>query len=122
MGNKRFFLTFYLISIILLVIAPLNVFKKINFIYLFNIRLDYIFHGILFYPWIFVRYKKNQVQWLIFGLILAFLVEGIQLYIPYRKFSAYDLIANLVGIIFGYLVYNFLIFLKRFSNTNTNFL
>jgi VanZ family protein len=42
-----------------------------------------------------------------FVLLLFFglLIEVIQYFIPNREFSFYDLVANLVGIAFGYILY-----------------
>ncbi len=115
--NKIF--SVYLIGVIILIIMPLNVKKEIiNSIYIFNLRLDYIFHVLIFSLWMFVKKseKYNPLFWIIIGLIFAFLAEGIQFFIPYRNFSEKDLIANCLGIVFSYFIYHLLIFYGRFSH------
>jgi len=59
-----------------------------------------------------LAFDKKGISFVLWGCLLIFLssviLEGVQLYLPYRTFNVYDIVANGVGIvlfIFVYVVY-----------------
>jgi glycopeptide antibiotics resistance protein len=54
-------------------------------------------------PWmIFLPGIKNRWwEWLLFGILFAVFVEGIQYILPYRAFNVNDLVANIIGVVIG---------------------
>jgi VanZ family protein len=113
-GNcmKYFKAIFWLFSaiIILQAVAPINgPNSKLNQVYIFFIRLDYLIHtgmimclSVLFRIAYFPKPRMILRKELIFfGVILfaAILSEAVQLLVPYRTFNINDLTANLLGVI-----------------------
>jgi len=111
MLDIRYRLNVYFVIISLIGLLPIN-FKNsiINHTYFFSIRLDYIFHSLLFLPWFFFKPKKidNPFIWFLIGLLLGVSIEYLQYIVPYRTFNLKDLFANFsglcVGTIFGLLL------------------
>lgn len=79
--------------------------SAINHTYVFRLRLDYLFHALLFVPWMFLTpyewFKKYSIIWFLTGLIFASMSESIQYFIPYRAFNINDLLANIMGVFIG---------------------
>jgi len=104
------FTTAYLVLVILALSIPVNPVKQaMNNVFIFHIRLDHIFHGLLFVPWMFLQPVKGgrlkTGYWLAIGLVVAILVECIQVFIPYRTFNINDIRANMAGMLLGAIVY-----------------
>nr|WP_255742711.1 VanZ family protein [Belliella calami] len=47
------------------------------------------------------KYLKLFTSYLVFGIIIAILVEYLQLYVPNRSFDYFDIAANMLGAAFG---------------------
>jgi VanZ family protein len=76
--------------------------------------VHFIFFFVLSYLWVGIGIKKKtQLLWnrrvwinfLLFGLLPATLLETAQQLIPYRTFDFNDLIINYIGIISGLFIY-----------------
>lgn len=96
----------YVAGILMLVLLPINSKEStINHTYIFKLRLDYLFHALLFVPWMFLKpkgsFKISSFIWLIAGFIFALASESFQYFIPYRAFNINDLFANLMGVSIG---------------------
>ena len=81
----------------------------------YKFHLDKILHTIVYFLiciyyiaggyFGFYLFNVNQFQkFLIAILLLAFLTEGVQLFVPYRAFSFFDMLANILGIGIGLVV------------------
>lgn len=113
-SKKIFFFFLYLFVIFLFTTLPINNEKDlINQTYIQNIRLDHIFHALLFFPWMilstffsakksFVSIRYSNVIWLLGGLLLALFTEGIQYFLKYRSFTLIDLLSNIIGLLLGW--------------------
>jgi VanZ family protein len=100
------------VFIFLLAILPINGTNSfLNHNYILEIRFDYVTHFVVFIlmMWLVwnayeVRYRKNLIEallWVFFGLIVAFLSEGLQYFVPYRAYNINDLVANGIGVVLG---------------------
>lgn len=102
--------TFYLYCLIitLLVILPINSSKELNNITILHFRADYLFHALLFIPWAFFNrsLEKRLWFWLLLGLVFASVSEFLQFFLPYRSYNINDLLANTIGLILGFLLWN----------------
>ena len=115
MLKKLFYI--YLIFMLLLVILPINGCEsRINHTFILKIRLDYIFHALLFSPWMFFYElikpfsgvkKFNFIIWLFVGILFCIFSESVQYIIPYRTFNINDMIANCSGIFLSVIVFLF---------------
>lgn len=93
----------YITILFLAVLLPLKIFDAQLFkTTLFGIRIDYIIHGFIFAPWMwlipFSKSKKSIVLWFSIGIAVAFLIEWAQIIIPNRNFNVWDLVCNLIGL------------------------
>ncbi|MBA3898611.1 MAG: VanZ family protein [Bacteroidetes bacterium] len=113
-------------SFLVLAVIPINSGPlSFNDIYLLEFRLDYLLHGLLFFPWmwilLFIGIKaghrvrlKEYGAWFFIGLVLCVLTEAVQLFTPYRTFNVNDLVGNVIGLSLGLvLLIIFLAFVKR---------
>ena len=96
----------YIILVILLVVLPLNGQEKLilNNIFIIEIRLDHLLHGVLFVPWFFISVRIRRLPvWvsIIVGIGLVVGAEGVQYYLPYRAFNINDMISNVIGMMLG---------------------
>lgn len=48
------------------------------------------------------RNQEKQIEYLLWAVLLGLLTEIIQQFIPGRNMDLYDVLANLLGVIFGY--------------------
>jgi VanZ family protein len=116
--NKKIFFSAYLLTIILLVVLPVNdKHSKINHTYILSIRLDYILHALMFCPWMFFyellrpfsfARRITKTGWFFAGLFFAALSELLQYFTPYRALNVKDLLANCTGILLGAVIFMFL--------------
>ena len=100
----------YLLVLILLSILPINgSSSSLNNNYIVHIRLDHFAHFGVLLPYFFLlRSEKkiiNSLFALIFALIFASFLEIIQYFLTYRNFNINDLVANWIGVLFGFIVY-----------------
>jgi glycopeptide antibiotics resistance protein len=109
MNKKVFLFSFYAyaIIIILLMALPLNSASALNNITIVRFRGDYFFHALLFIPWAFYRdiVKLKTLPWLLIGITFAISAEAMQYLLPYRAYNINDVIANVIGIGIGFLLY-----------------
>ncbi|MBS4014219.1 MAG: VanZ family protein [Bacteroidetes bacterium] len=117
---KRYVVFLYIALIFILTIIPFqkSTLSDINEIYVLEVRLDYLFHIILFLPWVFICEfsfggftNKGRIFVLLVGVFLAAASELFQLMILYRAFNINDLIYNVAGILAGSIIWIF--FYKR---------
>jgi VanZ family protein len=101
----------YLGAIFLLVVLPINSAGELNDVTILSFRGDYFFHALMFVPWAFFRhsFRFKGLSWLTSGLLFAAGTEGLQYLLPYRAYNVNDLLANLLGVFLGSLVYWFLL-------------
>jgi len=58
------------------------------------------------YPGLFSALdSKNLLPWFVWGLLYAGCTEGIQYLIPYRSFNVSDMLANIIGVVVGFVVF-----------------
>lgn len=111
--SLKFIAISYILSLFILAVLPINGKESaVNGTYVFQLRLDYLIHILLFLPWMTIllfNFKDASAKfflfrplaWLSLGFILVFITEGIQYFIPYRAFNARDLFSNSLGLIIG---------------------
>ena len=96
----------YIAFILLMAVIPLNGLNShaLNNVYIVEIRLDHLLHGILFLPWFFISIRVYRLPvWvaIVAGIGLAVVAEGVQYYLPYRAFNVNDMISNVIGVMLG---------------------
>lgn len=107
----------YTLAIVLLVTLPINgddqLLGNLNDTYVLRLRLDYLFHCLLFLPWVVLgaygwdmHNRTSTSRWLVAGgaVVFAVLCEYVQLPLPYRTFNINDLAANALGVVLGILI------------------
>jgi glycopeptide antibiotics resistance protein len=108
----RTFCLIYTVGLLIVSVLPINgEGSSLNNNYIFNLRWDYVLHGVVLIPlgiMLDSLVQKTKLQsktlGLLIGLSLAIIVELIQLYIPFRTFNINDLFANVLGVSLGYLL------------------
>jgi VanZ family protein len=107
----------YTIGIILVSVLPVNSKSPsfpLNNNHVFHIRLDHLVHGIIFIPWVVVIWLVTRFNfrtlplkaaaYLALCLLFAAAMEFVQFFLPYRTFTIYDLLANGVGVVLGFIL------------------
>ena len=127
--RKKMFIG-YIILIILLIILPINGREtRINHTYILKLRLDYIFHALLFTPWMFfydvVKFYTiftnfKLFAWFCNGILFCIFSEVLQYIVPYRTFNINDMIANCIGIVLGLMIF-ILTWTKKIECEKTNY-
>ena len=106
--NYKYLIIAYLAILLLLSILPLNSFtSRLDNIYILELRLDYFLHILFYLPLAYLLDKAGGFSFkmtVIIVLFLAFLMEGVQLILPYRAFNISDLLANLTGGVLSILI------------------
>ena len=104
---QKWLFSTYIIVIILLIALPLKTSSELNNITILQLRGDYFFHILLFLPWMFFKKAFNirLLVWLLLGLFFASATEGLQYLLPYRAYNINDLIANMLGVFIGFLLF-----------------
>ena len=108
----------YTFLLILLAVLPINSGDSLmNNNFILSIRLDYLVHFAIFVPWMILVWLStgarftcnltNAMGWLLAGILLAVVTEGIQLVLPYRAFNINDMAANVMGVMAGSVVFFF---------------
>lgn len=106
----------YTFILVLIAVLPLNSSDfAINHTFVISIRLDYLLHCAIFIPWVFLLQRVTRLNlrsfpaktlgWLVIGVLFAMAMEAIQYILPYRAFNINDLLANGLGVLFGFLVF-----------------
>ena len=103
MESNKNTLFFYLLFVFIIHVFPFDSSYKLNVMGSFQVRWDYIFHILVFIP-LPIFLNRSSPYWVLISLVLTFFLEGIQLFLPYRSFNVIDILANLFGIIFGFLI------------------
>lgn len=76
--------------------------------FVFGLRLDHLLHASVYIPFVFfvMDFGKGRSRWLVFhwlaGLLFAAVTESGQLALFYRGFDPNDLVANCIGVTFGW--------------------
>lgn len=103
-------------AIVVLAIVAINSHdSSLNNIYILSLRLDYLVHFAIYIIWMWLAWKSYTISfrrdavrallWLLGGLVFANLSELIQIFVPYRAFNRFDLLANVIGVIIGSLYF-----------------
>jgi glycopeptide antibiotics resistance protein len=102
----RVLLFLYLAFLVVMVVVPLGGLNTtLSDTFLFQLRLDYLVHAVVFAPLV-VLWRLSFTRhplWLIIltGLALAAGLEGIQFLLPYRSWNVNDALGNAVGVVMG---------------------
>jgi len=104
-GITKALLWTYLAVIVILAVAPIG--GGINRITVFSLRADYLVHMVLFVPWALLGLatKKQEPLWLGMGVLMAAGSESLQYLLTYRAYNVNDLLANMIGVAAGYVVF-----------------
>lgn len=79
----------------------------------FTFRLDYLFHFIAYFllAMFLMLWKKGKhtrknflIYILLFGIVSSFIFELIQIFLPNRVFNPMDVLFNLLGFVFCFLI------------------
>jgi glycopeptide antibiotics resistance protein len=115
---RRIFFIFIII-VFLLVIFPFNTSFEPENITILQFRGDYLLHVFIFLPWMFfcnaMRFKIWQ--WFSLGIFYASFTEGLHYVLPYRVFNINDLLANVMGVVMGFVLF---IAFNHFQKTTSN--
>lgn len=113
--KRRYFVPgFYIVMVFAMAVFPLSSVgvSGMDEIYMVSFRLDHLLHLIVFIPvyplarWaIYAPSFTKSLLLLSSCLIIGFVAEFIQYFIPYRSFNLADIIANLGGVISGFLLF-----------------
>ncbi|MGI6718256.1 MAG: VanZ family protein [Bacteroidales bacterium] len=110
--NKRHTITiilfiFYIIFVTILLTMPVDNLVKFSRKWPFHVRIDYVIHFCLFFPWAFFLFGFKRIKWwlwLIIGVLAGICYEVIQYCLRYRSFSVKDIVADSLGLISGFLL------------------
>jgi hypothetical protein len=96
----------YLVFLVVMVVVPLGGLNTtLSDTFVFELRLDYLVHALVFVP-VVVLWKlgfPGQSLWKIVGvgMVLAVGLEGVQYFLPYRSWNVNDAVGNVVGVVLG---------------------
>lgn len=96
----------YITGLVLMCTAPLGWLNKVLIEnYVFQMRLDYLLHGLVFVPLV-VLWRLGFPRhpfWVIMVLcvVLAAGLEGVQYLLPYRVWNINDAAGNMTGVVLG---------------------
>lgn len=97
----------YAVLIIVLAVIPIGNSDVLTHTSIISFRADHILHAMLFIPWGFfsIKIRKDLPLWFLWGLLYAAISEGIQYFIPYRSCNVSDMIANMIGVGIGFIIF-----------------
>ena len=102
----------YCLLILLTSIISFNGNLSLNKKYVYGLRLDYLIHAVIFIPWMTLANLswdggRKKLLWTAFGVgfCLAFISEIVQIYIPCKVFNPMDMLANVVGVMIGVVIF-----------------
>ena len=106
-GNSQLIFSFYLFSLLLLIVLPLNSSSQLNNQTILVFRADYFIHALLFLPWFGFAavFNLSWRWWLVYGLFWAAGLEILQYFLPYRSYNCNDLLANCLGVLLSFILY-----------------
>lgn len=106
--SRYLFPIYLMVMLFLLVRKPSTSSPEFNLGF-WGIPPDKVGHTILFLPYMVLQYycerKQHFVILLFFGIFVCSLAESLHYFLPYREFSVYDYMANLVGLSLGSLIF-----------------
>ncbi len=109
-STVKIVLFIYLVFILFISVVPLGgMSKSLSDTTVLSIRGDYLLHALVFLPlvplWKFSI--PSHTLWLVIpvGLLLAAGTEYSHYYLPYRAYNVNDLVANMLGVFIGALIY-----------------
>ncbi len=114
--NYKWLLYIYTLVVILLAVLPINGTNSVlNHTFVIHIRLDYLAHFFVYIPWVFLLWKttgtgfrKNTgltLFYILISLVFASANEGVQYFLSYRAYNINDLLANVMGVLIGSIVF-----------------
>lgn len=97
----------YAILIVLVAVIPIGSSEQLDKTFIFHFRADYLLHSAVFIPWAFfcVKTNKRLPLWLFAGMLYGVASEVVQYWIPYRSFNINDMLANLIGVAAGFVIF-----------------
>lgn len=107
---SMFIFPFYVAVLLLIAVLPVNgPGSGMDDVFVLSLRLDYLLHGVMFLPFMYLARRSLRRQlpgfWLLMAaLAFAAFCELIQWPLSYRAFNVNDLAANLAGVTAGWLV------------------
>ncbi len=112
--KSKFIFFSYIFALLVLSVIPFSKSKHIHLPMLkMEFRADYLIHFFLYLPFarlFHMAYTKRLNIKILSGILFAFITEFIQYYLPYRTFNINDLLANILGVFAGLVV--FILFLS----------
>ena len=113
--NPKKLLLFYIAIVFLLSVLPINGNnEKINHIFILNLRFEYLIHALMYIPlgYLIMSYLQSRgifsnytfFKSLLWALVFASVMEYIQFFTFWRAFNINDLVANILGVVCGYLL------------------
>lgn len=96
----------YFVGLAILMWAPLNGIGIPLNNYVFGLRMDHLLHASVFIPCTLFLMDLTNRKWLVWLLAVAIglLSEGVQWLLPYRGFDVNDMVANFLGVSFGWVI------------------
>lgn len=103
---KYFFIT-YAFLIIVLAVIPLDNSTHLEKITVIHFRTDHLLHVAIFIPWAFfcIKMNHNLLLWFVGGILYAAISEGLQCLVPYRSCNISDMLANMIGVVIGFIIF-----------------
>lgn len=103
----------WLAFLLVAMLSPGDQFPEVDYFNLQDKVIHFICFGLLSFIWSGVRYSPKSgpsmrvIVWnfLIFGVLMGVLVEFGQIFVPFRTFDVYDILANELGSIAGFLTF-----------------
>jgi VanZ family protein len=90
------------------VVIPLDNSTHLEKITIIHFRADHLLHVAIFIPWAFFcirQLKKNLLPWFVWGILYAAISEGLQCLVPYRSCNISDMLANMIGVVVGFIIF-----------------
>lgn len=108
----------YFAALAILMWAPLNGMSIPLDEYVLGLRFDHLLHASVFIPcvlFLWDLYKRNGQKWAVWATAVGVgvLSETVQYLLPYRGFDINDMVANFLGVSFGFIVILFLREVRR---------
>ena len=114
--GRRRLRPWYFAALAFLMWAPLNGLGVPLDNYILGLRVDHLLHASVFLPMpLFLMDLAPRRRWWLLWLLscaVGLVTEGGQWLLPYRGFDINDMVANLIGVSFGWLTLE--VFLRRF--------